>query len=63
MKCSSGMVAMLVSGVFITVASCASNAADFAGKNVDMVIPFAVGGGSDVWGRYNAQFLGKYLPG
>jgi tripartite-type tricarboxylate transporter receptor subunit TctC len=43
--------------------SATATAADFAGKTIDMVIPFAVGGGSDVWGRYNAQFLPKYLPG
>lgn len=63
MKFSSGMAALLLSGAMIATGACATNAADFAGKNVDMVIPFAVGGGSDVWGRYNAQFLGKYLPG
>ncbi len=35
----------------------------FAGKTVDLVIPFGVGGGSDVWARFNAPFLSKYLPG
>jgi tripartite-type tricarboxylate transporter receptor subunit TctC len=47
----------------VALASASASAADFAGKTIDMVIPFAVGGGSDVWGRYNAQFLPKYLPG
>lgn len=35
----------------------------FAGKTVELVIPFGVGGGSDVWARFNAPFLSKYLPG
>lgn len=37
--------------------------ANFAGKTVEIVIPFGVGGGSDVWARFNAPFLSKYLPG
>lgn len=36
---------------------------DFAGKTVEIVIPFGVGGGSDTWARFNAPFLSKYLPG
>lgn len=36
---------------------------DFAGKTVELVIPFGVGGGSDVWARFNAPFLSKHLPG
>ena len=35
----------------------------FAGKTIEWVIPFGVGGGSDVWARFNAPFLTKYLPG
>lgn len=35
----------------------------FAGKTIEFVIPFGVGGGSDVWARFNAPFLSKYLPG
>ncbi|MDB5651299.1 MAG: tricarboxylate transporter [Hyphomicrobiales bacterium] len=38
-------------------------AADFTNKTITMVIPFGVGGGSDVWGRFNAALLQKYLPG
>lgn len=40
-----------------------ATAADFAGKQITFVIPFAVAGGSDVWGRYIAPFIGKHLPG
>jgi tripartite-type tricarboxylate transporter receptor subunit TctC len=38
-------------------------AADFSGKTIEWLIPFAVGGGSDVWARFNAPFLQKHLPG
>ena len=40
-----------------------AQAVDFKGKTITMVIPFGVGGGSDVWGRFNAQLLQKHLPG
>jgi hypothetical protein len=36
---------------------------DFAGRTIEFVIPFAEGGGSDVWARFYAPFLAKYLPG
>ena len=38
-------------------------AADFSGKTIDWIIPFKVGGGSDVWARLYAPFFTKYLPG
>jgi tripartite-type tricarboxylate transporter receptor subunit TctC len=38
-------------------------AADFKGKTIEFFIPFAVGGGSDVWARFNAPYLQKHLPG
>ncbi len=40
-----------------------ASAVDFKNKTITMVIPFGVGGGSDVWGRFNAQLLQKHLPG
>lgn len=40
-----------------------AQSANFAGKTVELVIPFGTGGGSDVWARFNAPFLAKYLPG
>jgi tripartite-type tricarboxylate transporter receptor subunit TctC len=45
------------------LASSPARAADFAGKTIEFVIPFGVGGGSDTWARFNAPFLAKYLPG
>ena len=36
---------------------------DFAGKRVEMLVPFNPGGGSDVYSRALAPFFEKYLPG
>ncbi|MDP2410911.1 MAG: tripartite tricarboxylate transporter substrate-binding protein [Pseudolabrys sp.] len=60
-----------VSGVAATAGLAASGAlakvsaqaASFEGKTVEWVIPFAEGGGSDVWARFMAPFLSKHLPG
>lgn len=41
----------------------AGQAADFSGENIEWIIPFSAGGGSDTWARFNAPFLSKYLPG
>lgn len=53
--------------VFILVSSMAmvplSQAADFSNKTIKWIIPFNVGGGSDVWARLYSPFLQKYLPG
>lgn len=46
-----------------TTVTAQAQGASFAGKTVELVIPFGVGGGSDVWARFNAPFLSKYLPG
>ncbi len=41
----------------------AQRAVDFTGKTIEWVIPFSEGGGSDVWARFFAPFLGRNLPG
>ena len=43
--------------------SISAQAANFAGQTVTVLIPYGVGGGTDLWGRFNAPFLTKYLPG
>lgn len=40
-----------------------THAADFSGKTIKWIIPFNVGGGSDVWARLYSPYLQKYLPG
>lgn len=41
----------------------AARAADFQGKTIEFVIPFATAGGSDVWARFFAPYLSDALPG
>jgi len=36
---------------------------DFAGKRIEMIVPFPPGGGSDVYSRALAPFLENHLPG
>ena len=57
-----------ISSATLGVAACAFGAsrahgADFSGQVVELIIPFKEGGGSDTWGRFNAPYLRRYLPG
>ena len=36
---------------------------DFSNKNIDWIIPFKEGGGSDKWARFYAPLLSEALPG
>ena len=36
---------------------------DFSGETIEWVIPLSEGGGTDVWARFLAPYLSKYLPG
>ena len=38
-------------------------AVDFSGRTIEWNVPFAEGGGSDVWARFMAPYLARYLPG
>jgi tripartite-type tricarboxylate transporter receptor subunit TctC len=53
----------LAVAAFALLVAAPARAADFAGKTVEFVIPFAVGGGSDVWARFFAPILSERLPG
>ena len=41
----------------------ASAQVDFSGQTIEWIIPYGTGGGSDVWARFVAPYLSKYLPG
>jgi hypothetical protein len=41
----------------------AADSVSFSGKRIEVVVPFAPGGGSDVYIRAIAPFLEKHLPG
>jgi len=47
----------------VLVAPSAQAEVDFSGEQITWIIPFKVGGGSDVWSRLYAPFFQKYLPG
>jgi tripartite-type tricarboxylate transporter receptor subunit TctC len=47
----------------LAIAPSDAPAADFTGETVEWIIPFGEGGGSDVWARFLAPYLGKHLPG
>lgn len=55
------VLAMVIVLSFFAVPNASS--ADFSDKTIEWIIPFGVGGGSDVWARLYAPFLQKYLPG
>jgi tripartite-type tricarboxylate transporter receptor subunit TctC len=46
-----------------TVAPLPALAKDFRGQTVTIIVPFGVGGGNDIWGRFLAGFFSKHLPG
>jgi tripartite-type tricarboxylate transporter receptor subunit TctC len=56
-------VGAMLAGLLVAMAPPAGHAADFSGKTVEWIIPFAVGGGSDVWARFFAPLLSEQLPG
>ena len=56
---SSGLASLATSALGLRRAA----AADFSSQIVEFVIPFKEGGGSDTWGRFNAPFFSRYLPG
>ena len=57
---SIGIAFLLVSLLGVTPPA---GGVDFSGKTIKWIIPFKVGGGSDVWARLYSPFFRKYLPG
>jgi tripartite-type tricarboxylate transporter receptor subunit TctC len=45
------------------VSSSAAQAVDFTGKTIEIVVPAAPGGGTDVWARFWAPRIQRHLPG
>ncbi len=57
------LFAMLIFLLACVLAAPQAQGVDFSGKTIKWIIPFNVGGGSDVWARLYSPFLQKYLPG
>ena len=53
----------IVGALALGSASVSMAEVNFKGKNVDWVIPFSEGGGSDKWARFYAPLLSEQLPG
>jgi len=62
-KVAKRSVLALTAAAALVVAGGTATAADFAGKTVNMIIPFRAGGGTDVWARFFATEVVKNLPG
>lgn len=59
-----GLMYCLMMAMVLALAVPAANAdVSFKGEKITWIIPFKVGGGSDVWARLYAPFFEKYLPG
>jgi tripartite-type tricarboxylate transporter receptor subunit TctC len=57
------LVSALAVAVVLTFGGFAAAKVDFAGKTVSIIVPFGVGGGTDVSARVYAPYFTKYLPG
>ena len=54
----------IIAGAVLALGFTASvDGADFSGKRVEILVPAAEGGGSDLHARFYATYLSKYLPG
>ena len=56
------LTAALLAALTIPAAAHAQEV-DFTGKQIEWVIPLSEGGGLDVWARFLAPYLSRYLPG
>ena len=68
MKCNSWLRGAACVGIVAGLAGlpsldAAAQKVDFAGKRIEMLVPFPPGGGSDVYSRALAPFIEKHLPG
>ncbi|MDO5658414.1 MAG: tripartite tricarboxylate transporter substrate-binding protein [Paracoccus sp. (in: a-proteobacteria)] len=48
---------------FAATVPASAQSTDFSGKTIEFWVPFSEGGGSDVWARFLAPYLGKHLEG
>jgi tripartite-type tricarboxylate transporter receptor subunit TctC len=55
-----GLVALALAAALLPTSG---KAADFSGKTIEFVVPFATAGGSDVWARFFAPLIAEQLPG
>jgi tripartite-type tricarboxylate transporter receptor subunit TctC len=56
------LAATLMAALWMPAAAQAQEV-DFSGQQIEWVIPLSEGGGTDVWARFLAPYLSRYLPG
>jgi len=52
-----------LAAAFLNISAATAKDVSFEGEKISWIIPFKVGGGSDVWSRLYSPFFQKYLPG
>lgn len=57
------LAGIAAAGLAVAAPQMAAAEVSFKGKTIEFIMPFAPGGGSDTWARFNAPLLQKYLPG
>ena len=62
MKFANSLFAALLA-LALTPGAAFAQSADFSGKTIEWIIPFAEGGGTDRWARFYAPLLSDNLPG
>jgi tripartite-type tricarboxylate transporter receptor subunit TctC len=55
--------AILGAGAALMMTAGTAQAVDFAGKTVNLIVPYTEGGGTDLYARLFLPYLKKYLPG
>jgi tripartite-type tricarboxylate transporter receptor subunit TctC len=60
---TAGLAVFSAAAAFFPASGAYAQDADFSGQTIEWVVPLAEGGGTDVWARFLAPYLSKYLPG
>ena len=58
-----GIMGAAASGLGLLATGSPAAAADFSGKTIEIIVPVAAGGGTDLWSRFWAAKVSKHLPG
>jgi tripartite-type tricarboxylate transporter receptor subunit TctC len=58
-----GIMGAAAAGLGLLATGSPVTAADFSGKTIEIIVPVAAGGGTDLWSRFWAAKVSKHLPG
>ncbi|MDR7597880.1 MAG: tricarboxylate transporter, partial [Armatimonadota bacterium] len=54
---------VLLGGAWLAAGPLSAQQAFYAGKTIELLVPTAVGGATDILARFFAPFLEKHIPG